>query len=335
MIAGLFEKIVEKQSLSMEIPYEFLGLSGESFEIYGYKFGHGQKKISLIAGCHADEPVGPMFLRKLVSFFSKQSADFELFQKYSWWIVPQVNPDGEKRNADWQILVDDSYDILKYVKHVIRELPGDDIEFGFSRDKGVRPENLALMDWWQGSFDLHCSMHGMAFAGGPWFLIDEDWKDRAESLISRCSELSKKLSYKLHDVERNGEKGFCRIGRGFCTRPNSNAMKQFFLDQNDSQTAALFRPSSMEYIRSLGGDPLTLVTEMPLFILSGVGDEINPRDKIADHWKEKLADWKLLARTGELSSSEIQKSGIVAMPVKDQMRLQWEFICSGLELLEE
>ena len=41
-------------------------------------------------------------------------------------------------------------------------------------------------------------------------------------------------------------------------------MTQFFLDRQDELTARKFRPSSMETIRSVGGDPLTLVTEMPL-----------------------------------------------------------------------
>ena len=44
-------------------------------------------------------------------------------------------------------------------------------------------------------------------------------------------------------------------------------MRRHFLDRGDPETAAVFRPSSMEYVRSLGGDPLTFVSEMPLFLL--------------------------------------------------------------------
>ena len=37
-------------------------------------------------------------------------------------------------------------------------------------------------------------------------------------------------------------------------------------ERNDPGMAAKFRPSSMEYVRSLGGDPFTMVSEMPLFL---------------------------------------------------------------------
>ena len=61
---------------------------------------------------------------------------------------------------------------------------------------------------------------------------------------------------------------------------------------NDPATAALFRPSSMEHVRALGGDPLTLVSEMPLFITPGVGDEIGPPDPKALEWKKKIDAWR-------------------------------------------
>ena len=49
-------------------------------------------------------------------------------------------------------------------------------------------------------------------------------------------------------------------------------MSEYFMAAGDPVTASLFRPSSMETVRSLGGDPLTLVSEMPLFITPGVGE---------------------------------------------------------------
>ena len=95
----------------------------------------------------------------------------------------------------------------------------------------------------------------------------------------------RELGYRLHDVDRGGEKGFHRIDEGFTTRPDSRAMAAHFEALGDPATAALFRPSSMEYVRSLGGDPLTLVSEMPLFLVPpehyqspehGGGDVVRP-----------------------------------------------------------
>ena len=50
------------------------------------------------------EPVGPAMLRRLVSFLVARPADDPLLAAATWSIVPHVNPDGEERNAPFQIL---------------------------------------------------------------------------------------------------------------------------------------------------------------------------------------------------------------------------------------
>jgi len=320
-----------------------VGESREGRPILAHRFGTGPVKVSLLGGCHADEPVGPRFLRHLSAFLSQQSAQSKLISDFEWWIVPHINPDGERRNAPWSEGGEDAaegYDLTTYLEHVARELPGDDIEFGFPRDdtdSGARPENRAVYAWWQtasGPFDLHVSLHGMAWAAGPWYLIEPAYKDRWDRLITTCRTACKKMKYTLHDMERHGEKGFTRIERGFCTRPDSRAMAKFFKDSGDEETAALFRPSSMETIRSFGGDPLTLVSEMPLFLLSGVGDNIEPTDPIADEWKEQLGHWKTRVLSGDEDVlAEIEASAVRSMRIVDQMNLQWQFIVAGIDLV--
>jgi hypothetical protein len=69
-------------------------------------------------------------------------------------IVPHVNPDGEVRNASWSETTlpavdhrgrtDRVFDLALYLRHVVRERPGDDLEFGFpysADDRGARPES--------------------------------------------------------------------------------------------------------------------------------------------------------------------------------------------------
>jgi hypothetical protein len=297
--------------------------------------------VSLLAGCHADEPVGPRLLHRFCGFLSELPEAHPLLSEYQWWIVPHVNPDGEERNGAWQSDCESRYDIVQYLAHRDRELPGDDIEFGFPRDQhdtAARPENQAVFEWWRqsaGPFALHMSLHGMGFAAGPWFLIEAEWKDRCEELKERCVARVTDLRYPLHDVERNGEKGFFRLGRGFCTRPDSRYMREHFLELGDEQTAALFRPSSMETIRSFGGDPLTLVSEMPLFMTPGVGEDLGPPDPVALEWKERIAEWtsQLTDETrDELGvAARAEEFGLQPMPVRDQMDLQLTFIAAGLE----
>ncbi len=335
-----FEELLagERTKLSNAID---LGRSRDGRSVTGYRFGSGLTRVSLIAGCHADEPVGPRLLDNLVRYLSQASPSSSVLSEFEWWIVPNANPDGAERNRAWFDGDPDRYDLAAYLRHVVRELPGDDIEFAFPRaqnDDGARPENRAIFEWWQTAeapFDLHVSLHGMAFGGGPWFLIDSAWAMRCEAIRNNCGAAVRRMGYALHDVQRNGEKGFERIERGFCTRPDSKAMVAYFNKLGDSDTARRFRPSSMETIRSYGGDPLTIVTEVPLFILPGVGETIDPTDPAADSWREKIIDWQSRLRDGDATAveSEIEASDLRPVPVVDQMNLQWTVIRSGVEQL--
>jgi len=268
--------------------------------------------------------------------------------RYQWWIVPHINPDGAERNRHWHdgdgpVQESDVFDPVRYLSSVVRELPGDDLEFGFlssGEDPDARPESRAVFEWWQsagGPFHLHATLHGIAMTGGPWFLLEPAWLDRLEHVKQCCAEESHRLGYTLHDVEREGEKGFHRVEPGFCTRPSSMAMQEHFLALGDAETASRFRPNSMEAIRSLGGDPLTLVSEMPLFITPGVGEELGPPDPVGEVWKERRARWHVALRRAEEDAvrsqvaTEMRDSGLISMPILDQMRLQWRLISAGLE----
>jgi hypothetical protein len=266
--------------------------------------------------------------------------------------MPHINPDGARRNLYWQRDGAEFYELPAYLAGVVRELPGDDIEFGFPTEAGdpeTRPENRAALRWWKGAdgpFAMHASLHGTGFGAGPWFLIEPAWRERCERLMEKCAEATERLGYLLHDVERCGEKGFFRIAPGFCTRPDSRYMRKHFLDLGDETTAGRFRPSSMETVRALGGDPLTLVSEMPLFITPGVGAALGPPDPSAVMWRERLERWRERLRLSETAEervpdaevrgveAEAAKAGLRPMPVPDQMRLQWTFICAGLEQVE-
>jgi hypothetical protein len=332
---------------------EEIGRSREGRSIRAFKLGRGTKRLSLLAGCHADEPVGPRLLRRLVGFLGRLPAEDPLLTELEWWVIPHINPDGARRNLSWQRAGVDHYELPAYLAGVVRELPGDDIEFGFPSEPGdpeARPENRAALRWWKnadGPFAMHASLHGMGFGAGPWFLIEPAWSERCEGLMARCAQATERLGYGLHDVERGGEKGFFRIARGFCTRPDSRYMRKHFLDLGDEATAGRFRPSSMETVRALGGDPLTLVSEMPLFITPGVGEVLGPPDPAAIAWRERLEMWRERLGPGasgddrhegeaEMRAVEAEagKAGLRAMSVPDQMRLQWSFICAGLEQVE-
>ncbi len=314
-----------------------IGKSRKGRDIHGFCLGSGEIKVSLIAGCHADEPVGPLLLNKFVNSLHVFQADDPILSKYQWYIIPDANPDGHEKNLRWWNAKSAQVDLCDYLRYRIRELPGDDVEFGFPRhadDSGARVENQVIYNWWRRfgiSFDLHASLHGMGFAAGPWYLVESAWKDAIDFLKAECLRFVREKGYRPHDVERLGEKGFFRLAKGFCARPDSNNMRKFFLEQGDKETASLFFPSSMETMRSFGGDCLTIVSEMPLFLLPDVGINIGPPDKAAVVWQERIARWQTMQDRPENIEGEKREFGLQAMKISDQMRFQWHFICSALE----
>ncbi len=337
-----FEYLLEQYNTILAAPAELrhispIGKSRQQREIHGFYLGSGPVKVSLIAGCHADEPVGPLLLTKFVNYLHTLSAADALLSDYTWFIIPHANPDSKAVNDRWWNASYNTVDLPTYLKYRVRELPGEDMEFGFPKkadEAGIRPENSRIYNWWRSfgsTFDLHASLHGMGFAAGPWYLVEEAWKDRMTFLKAECLRFVKQCGYRPHDVDRQGEKGFFRLGQGFCTRPDSGCMREYFLQQGDEHTAALFYPSSMETIRSFGGDPLTIVSEMPLFLLPDVGVDIGPPDEAAERWKQRLAGWQTLIHEPEKIRKEHQDFGLAAMPIDAQMRFQWHFICSALE----
>lgn len=319
--------------------------------------------VSLIGGCHADEPVGPAMLDRLASHLAalrRTQPDHLLVRRFRWRIVPHVNPDGEARNARWTRTLGAArlwgreghrqFDLPSYLRHVVREPPGDDVEFGFPRgvdDRDARPEALAVAAFLRagsdahGPYALHASFHGMAFAAGPWFLLDRAWIPHTAALRDELR--AQEGDWTFHDIDRQGEKGFDRIDRGFTTRPDSNAMREHFLSLGDEAMASLFRPSSMEFVRSLGGDPLTVVSEMPLFLVPAEqyrgGDEGGHVDLIRPAAVQELHVLAASAARRQSASQEdetesvraaARRLGVGAMSVDDQMRWQLRFLDAAL-----
>jgi len=329
-------------------PGEEIGRSREGRAIRGFRLGDGRLgdgrlAVSCLGGCHADEPVGPEMLERLVAWLSGLADGHPLLERFRWLVIPHVNPDGRERNRSWaedRVTVPDSggepdagFRLERYVLDEVREPPGDDVEFGFPRspgDREARPENRAAAAFMasEGPLALHLSFHGMDFAHGPWVLLEPFWAERTRALRRTLAAHARALGYGLHEVDRRGEKGFWRIERGFSTRPDSRAMRDHFLAAGDPKTAERFRPSSMEHARALGGDPLTAVSEMPLFLLPAEGPMADPG--VPRH--ERLA--RIRAALAEHGDRAAERLGMRPMPLRDQMRLQLALLDESLRAVE-
>jgi len=243
-----------------------LGISEEGREIHGVILGRGSRKASLIGGSHGDEPLGPEALRRFIIAGIEEKEKIEdLLEEWTLYIIPQVNPDGEERNASWIRRWPSLKDYLQLAR---REPPGRDIEFGYP---DMREENRLLTRFWSNHspFRLHISFHGMGYSEGALLLVERHWIDRTGAVRKAFTRSAEENGLMLHDHNRKGEKGFYYIGPGFSTTPEGKMMRFHFESSGDSETASQFRSSSMEWIRSLGGDPLCLVTELPLFVIEG------------------------------------------------------------------
>lgn len=307
------------------LAFEQIGASREGRPLYSYTVGTGDARVSIIAGSHADEPVGPMTAQALPQLLTIFRPD--LLSSHQFFVVPQMNPDGAARNRSWFA---HEPDFKTYVKHAVRELPGDDIEFGFGDGATIRPENTAAMGFLKkhAPYAAHFSLHGMGFAEGAWFLLHREWAPRAQPLIDQLTSRCVEQDFPFHDIDRKGEKGFTRICGGFATTPDSVSMKEFFLAHDDPAMAQKFHPSSMEFARGLGGDPLCMVSEMPLFLLTKGASSLE--DPIFLRFRDALKS----TRDEAAIDSLIQEYGIETVPLDLQMLVQFNMICDVLDFLK-
>ncbi len=274
--------------------FETIGTSEEGRPIAGVTLGYGPRRVTLVAGAHADEPVGPETLRTFVleglaarGWGADGGGLEELWERFTFRVVPHVNPDGEARNRPWieRWDADRPVDTLgHYLRGRRREPPGRDIEFGYP---DLRPENRAATDFlFDAPVALHASLHGMGFSEGALLLIEKQWlgTDRDAALRAGFARLGAAAGLRLHDHDRDGDKGFRYGGPGFWSTPEGAAMRRHFLDRDDPDTAARFRQSSMELAVAttlaatapaaspLAASPLCVVTELPLFALTAPHD---------------------------------------------------------------
>ncbi len=312
--------------------FETLGESEEGRPLYGVVLGSGACAVSLIAGAHADEPVGPETLRTFILESLRRPDEYAaLWDAFRFVIVPHINPDGEARNRAW---IAGWPDLSAYLQHVHRELPGRDLEFGFP---AMRVENRLVADYLRGyaPFWLHMSLHGMAFSEGAMLLIERHWAGRTQPLRDGFAESVHAAGLRLHDHNRKGEKGFFYIEPGFTTTPEGAAMRAHFRALSDEATASRFHDSSMEFVRSLGGDPLCLVTEMPLFVVAQhqPHEAGHPAAYLA--FKERLPALPLQAAHSQGLSDWAMPFDVQPLDLAVAMRLQLCALAVGLEALLE
>jgi hypothetical protein len=328
VLAGLRAAAREHADLAR---YEEIGRSEEGREIGAIVLGRGARRISLLAGSHADEPVGQVTLARFVRAALEERGRLEeLLDRFTFHVIPHVNPDGAARNAPW---IERWPDAPSYIEKAVREAPGRDVEFGYP---AMRRENSAVAGFLSrhAPFHLHMSLHGMAVSEGGLLLVERHWIERTAALRERFAAALQAAGLRLFDHDRGGEKGFLYIGPGFTTTPEAAAMRAHFEALDQPQTAALFHATSMEYVRSLGGDPLCLVTELPLFVLTRLVEAPQPgRPTTYLRFKQLLPELAQRIASGESIDAELERFGLQPLELARAVQLQLEAIDCGMEAI--
>ncbi len=308
------------------------GVSEEGRPIDAVILGNGVRRISLIAGAHSDEPVGPETLWAFILNGIRQKEKLNaLFEEFKFIVIPHINPDGETKNQTW---IKEWPNFEAWLKYVFREPPGRDMEFGFSN---MRKENAIVSKFLrvQGPPVMHASLHGMGFSEGAMLLIERHWIDNTKNLRAQFVDAIQRSGLRLHDHDRKGEKGFIYIAPGFTTTPEGEAMRRHFKALDDKETARLFHDSSMEFVRTLGKNPLCLVTELPLFIIE---KEVNNRlagvPAAYLEFKDKIPDLRAQIMQNQSIDNIITEFQIRPLPISTAIKLQLYAIQLGLESLK-
>ncbi len=320
--------------------FHHLGASEEGRPVCGVTLGHGPETVTLVAGAHADEPVGPETLRTFVlgalehrDWLAEEGGFTDLLERFTFRIIPQVNPDAELRNRPW---MEAWPEVEPYLQHRVREQPGRDVEFGFPV---MRQENrLAsrfLFDF--SPIALHMSLHGMGFSEGAMLLIERGWVEQTEALRRAFITSATEAGLGLHDHDRGGEKGFEYVDPGFSTTPEGTAMREHFQAQGDIETARKFFYSSMELAKVTGYDarrerhPLCLVTELPLFV---IGSEYEHEPGLPSAYlalRDELPELQLRLQHGESVRDALDAYELRPLDLETAVRLQLRCIELGLE----
>jgi len=315
--------------------FEVLGESEEGRPIAGVTLGYGPHVVTLVAGAHADEPVGPETLRALVleglamrDWGAEDGGLAELFERVTLRIVPHVNPDAEARNAGWirqWDAADPAATLGAYLRGRRRELPGRDVEFGYP---AMRVENALAHDFLfsAGVPVLHASLHGMGFSEGALLLIEKDWlhAPAVADLKTGFVEAATEAGLRLHDHDRKGDKGFRYGGPGFTSTPEGRAMRAHFLESGDAETAERFHLSSMEAAIAAsrgqgGGIPLCIVTELPLFVLDAEDERQPGVPTTYLAFQDALPDVVERAAEGEDLSDVVEQFGVRCLDLDTQV----------------
>ena len=276
MTAETIEASCEALRLSTTCSLQQIGTSKQGRPLQAIQIGDGDTTITIKGNAHADEPAGIITCLQLVRLLTSHSAWRPLLDRFRFCLVPTANPDGLAQNKGW---LASSFSLKKYFRYVYRDLPQEDVEFGYPSDatdiEGIRPENVACARFFDACAPIaaHLSLHSMVFTGGAWFLISgSENPGLVEPVMAFLTSACQDMSLPLHDEDRGGQRGFARIAPGFHTIPTVEGMQAFFKQSGNKTLPSQFHLNSMQYNMRFNNAHYTAVSELPYAYASALAD---------------------------------------------------------------
>ena len=104
-----------------------VGRSGKNRPIYTIKYGNGSLKVLVVAGPHADEPIGSLTAFSLLMLLKSDHQELVGYD-IEWNIVPCIDPDGAVLNEGWS---QKSFTFENFMRFSFKQNPADQAEYSF------------------------------------------------------------------------------------------------------------------------------------------------------------------------------------------------------------
>lgn len=261
-----------KKEHKNELRLHLIGRSRQGLPLFALQIEGGETVALAVANVYADEMAGTASLLLLAQNLLKNPSFHPLRQRFTFLLLPQVNPDGGSRNLGWMRT---DFDLFACLTQRFRDLPEEEIDHGFpevAKEK-VRPEVQAILGFlkrWP-RIALFVHLRGALFGGGVQFLLEplreEVWRSTLRVLTETC----RRLQIPLNDFNLLGQRGYQRWRRGFQSLPSTEALRSFFR-LGDSEYAEALRLSFFDYLRRQHGTERALVVEIPFLMMEGLHD---------------------------------------------------------------
>ena len=192
----LDDLILETEAVGAQV--EEIGVSGEGRSLYGVTIGDrsATRTVFVIAGCHADEIIGPLTAVSLLQSLAQKPIENVQFK-----IVPAVDPDFLYRNAVTIPADATLRDLLSAEAQHCRDLEGY-----FTTD--TYPECIAVRQWMQQTeqIDAYFSLHSAhLISPGLFFYVGSGADAQCVDIVVDCTTVTTPNYLPLLSYDPTGE----------------------------------------------------------------------------------------------------------------------------------